>query len=239
MAELDEDDRVLAGELALGVLDGAERAAALRRQLADPAFAAEVARWEAHLAPLGEGWQASDVPPRLWNAIAERIDREGSNGAGTVAVLKARIARWRAGAIGAGAIAATLAAALVMRPPVPLTPVEQRAPQRIAAARIAGEGDGPLVLARYDATSGKLAVTIQGMATGQMAPELWVIPANGSPTSLGQMPASGPAEMLVPVGHRALLADGATLAVTMEQPSATPHPAPSSAPVAAGQIFTI
>ena len=36
---------VAAAELALGLLDGEERAAALRRMLAEPGFAREVERW--------------------------------------------------------------------------------------------------------------------------------------------------------------------------------------------------
>ena len=47
----DETD-LTAAELALEVLDGDERTAALRRMLDDPAFARDVARWRRHLAAL-------------------------------------------------------------------------------------------------------------------------------------------------------------------------------------------
>jgi len=41
------------------------------------------------------------------------------------------------------------------------------------------------------------------------------------------------------VPHRALLTDGATLAITLEPRDGAPHRAPSSAPIAAGKISTI
>ena len=55
-----EDDVIRAGELALGVLDGEERAAALRQVIADPAFAREVDQWRSRLAglPFGLGLAA-------------------------------------------------------------------------------------------------------------------------------------------------------------------------------------
>ena len=48
----DSGPDMTAAELALGVLDGEERAAALRRVLADPVFAREVERWRRYLAAL-------------------------------------------------------------------------------------------------------------------------------------------------------------------------------------------
>jgi anti-sigma-K factor RskA len=46
------DREALAAELALGLLEGADRAEALRLCLSDPAFAAEVEAWGLRLSPL-------------------------------------------------------------------------------------------------------------------------------------------------------------------------------------------
>ncbi|MGJ3628226.1 hypothetical protein AB5I41_17070 [Sphingomonas sp. MMS24-JH45] len=54
--EADTPIDMAAAELALGVLDGDERAAALRRVLAEPDFAREVARWRDYLAALFADW---------------------------------------------------------------------------------------------------------------------------------------------------------------------------------------
>jgi anti-sigma-K factor RskA len=77
------------------------------------------------------------------------------------------------------------------------------------------------------------------MPASDLAPELWVIPADGVPRSLGLVSAEGLSRVGVPVAHRALMQDGATLAITMEPSDGAPHRAPSSAPVAAGKITTI
>ena len=57
---------VTAAELALGVLDGPERAAALRRMLAEPAFAAEVDVWRNHFAALLDQFPAAEPGPDLF-----------------------------------------------------------------------------------------------------------------------------------------------------------------------------
>ena len=57
------DPDVAAAELALGLLEGDDLAAALRRQLAEPAFAREVEQWRDHFATLFAG-SAERVPDR-------------------------------------------------------------------------------------------------------------------------------------------------------------------------------
>ena len=61
----------MAAELALGVLEGDERAEAMRHSLSNPAFAAMVRTWQDRLDPLGEGF-AEAPPPNLWPAIEGR-----------------------------------------------------------------------------------------------------------------------------------------------------------------------
>ena len=218
----------LAAELALGLLDGQARADALRLQLADPAFAAQVAGWEARFAGLNDEIAPVAPGPQLWDAIAARLPGDRA-----VIALESRLSRWRMAAVGSGAVAAALALVLLTQgpPPLPAPPAPQ-----LAVARIEGEAAGPLVRARYDRGSGVMELRIEGFVPGDRAPELWVIPAGGAPVSLGQIAPSGIASMTVASGHRTLVQDGATLAITMEPVSPIPHPAPSSAPIAAGRI---
>ena len=58
----------------------------------------------------------------------------------------------------------------------------------------------------------------------------------GVGTALGLVAARGGRDMAVAPAHRALLAEGATLAVTMEDARTAPHAGPSGPPVAAGKI---
>ena len=123
--------------------------------------------------------------------------------------------------------------------PVP-APVEiVRAPDRAVIAQL-GSGDAPALLAAaYDPEGGVLRIRAVRLPASQLAPELWVIPADGVPRSLGLVAADGVTKVAVDAPHRALLKDGATLAITLEPRDGAPHQAPSSAPIAAGKISTI
>lgn len=222
-----EERDALAAELALGVLTGEERAAALRLRLSDPSFAAQVQDWERRLASLHNDWQEIAPHDAVWNVVAARIADNG-------AALATRVRFWRTGALLTGAVAAALALTLVMRPsPAP------DASDRIAMAQMTGEAGGPVVMARYDPRSAELKLRVSGIKVGAMAPELWIIPEGGKPVSLGIIARAGNASMTMPTDRRRMMADGATLAVTMEPSEGAPHAAPSSAPVAAGKISFI
>ncbi len=221
----DEEEIALAAELALGLLEGADLAAARRRQLADPAFAAAVERWSLDFAPLALGGFDVPAPDSLWRRIEARLPA-GDHGA--VIVLR----RWRATAIAASAAAAVLLAILLVRPvPAPVV----LPPPPVVVAQITGTA-GATFAARYDVDQGTLHVRTESLPASPRAPELWVIPAGGKPVSLGLVAARGGRDVTVSPQNRALLAEGATLAVTMEDAATAPHAGPTSAPVAAGKI---
>lgn len=225
---------LLAAELALGVLEGEERAQALHLSLADPNFAAAVDTWRARLQPLGEDF-ADALLPDLWPAIEARLSDDGPDSS----MRKLRFWRWSA--LSSGALAASLAAILIFAPPPePVTVVREivRAPDTVAVAQLVGEA-GASLAANYDPGQGALRIRAIAMPSSDLAPELWVIPADGVPLSLGLVSASGTTLITVPAKLRAMIADGATLAITMEPVAGAPHSAPSSAPIAAGKILKI
>ncbi|MBW8295826.1 anti-sigma factor [Sphingopyxis sp.] len=227
-----EERDALAAELALGLLEGQTRADALRLSLSDPAFAAQVAAWEAKLAPLHDEWANAQPGAAVWSGIERQLADAPTD---KVTAIEMRLRRWRAGALLSGAVAAALAFVLITQPVPTPTPA---APQ-LAVARIESDAAGPLVLARYNQSNGLMQLRIHGFEPGTLAPELWVIPEGGTPVSLGQIGHAGEAEMTMPPPHRLLMTEGATLAITMEPVSKTPHPAPSSVAVASGKIITI
>ncbi|MDT8760584.1 anti-sigma factor [Sphingomonas psychrotolerans] len=229
-----EERAALAGELALGVLEGDARARALRLQLEDPDFAAMVMEWRERLGPLHEGF-ADAPPPDLWPAIERRLPDAG---AVPVRILQRRLRAWRAGALASGVVAAALAVFLVVRPAPP--PIEiVRAPDQVSIARLAGEANGALFAANYDPAQGQMRIRAVELAPSTLAPELWVIPADGVPRSLGLIAAQGTTNVAVSETHRALIREGATLAITLEPAAGAPHDRPSSAPIAAGTISTL
>jgi anti-sigma-K factor RskA len=227
-----EERDALAAELALGLLDGQARADALRLSLSDPEFAAQVAAWEAKLAPLHDEWTDAQPGAAVWSGIERQL---ADAPADKITAIETRLRRWRAGALLSGAVAAALAFVLITQP----VPTPKPAAPQLAVARIESDAAGPLVLARYNQSNGLMQLRIHGFEPGTLAPELWVIPEGGTPVSLGQIGHAGEAEMTMPPPHRLLMTEGATLAITMEPASKTPHPAPSSVAVASGKIITI
>ncbi|MBZ9648359.1 anti-sigma factor [Sphingobium sp. 3R8] len=224
-----EERDTIAAELALGVLDGAARAAALRRLMADPDFSPDmIDAWERRLAPLYDDYVAVTPPETLWPGIETAV----AGGLPAHPALR-QLRWWRAGALASAAVAASLALIVLLRPGAPVA-IQQ--PAQVAMAQMVGEPDGPMILARYDPTSGGLVLRPTGVASGRLAPELWIIPADGKPRSLGLIGGGAESRIAVAPSYRRFMAEGATLAVTMESMAGAPHDAPSSAPIAAGKI---
>lgn len=214
-------------ELAFGLLDGSDLAAAEARAARDPAFAAEVARWQERALALFDR-DAAEPDPGLWSAIAARLPANDDG--------RAVVNRWR------WATGVSLAAALVLGV-FALRPAPAPAPTPVAVAPAAH----PLVaLLRAPGQAGSLAVSIEpgghGFTTTPAAldlpghaAELWVIPAGGVPRSLGVVPA-GPEWHRVPGPLAATLVAGATLAITVEPVGGSPNGKPSGAPILAAKI---
>jgi anti-sigma-K factor RskA len=78
-----------------------------------------------------------------------------------------------------------------------------------------------------------------GMDAGGRTPELWVIPADGKPRSLGVVPEKAAAAMTVPPEHRAMLAEGVTLAVSLEPEGGSPTGAPTGPVVMTGTMSAV
>jgi len=232
-----EDPDMAAAELALGVLDGPERAEALRRMLADPAFAREVDGWRERLAPLIDEIAAVSPPDSLWPRIAGALDRTGDT-----APLERRVARWRGLAVGASALAAVLLGWIAIdlrRPPETVfveRPVLPAAPTRVA--QLAAADAGPMAIAAVTA-DGALKISPWPMAGGGKSAELWVIPAGGKPVSLGLVQPGHVNTLTISAELRPLLDGAATLAISIEPAGGSPTGQPTGPVVATGRMTSI
>lgn len=226
-----QDRDALAGELALGVLEGAERAQALRLMLSDRDFAARVEQWRAHQSGLFDAIDDVEPPATAWDGIAARI------GAPTApAAVPASLRWWRTGAIGSGAIAAALALFIA----IPRGEPQPAAPQSYAVAQLTGPIEGLRIATRYDPATATLRVRASGMPATPTEPELWIVPAGGgAPVSLGQIMRDGETVIMVAQGHRSLINDRAHFSLSMEPRSTTPSARPSADFVADGPIDLI
>jgi anti-sigma-K factor RskA len=95
-----DEPHSLAAEYVLGVLDEAERREAERRIAREPAFAAEVAYWEARLGTLAEDVAEVAPPARVWRGIEATI-------AGTPSRTRSvwnSLAFWRAFGVGSSGL---------------------------------------------------------------------------------------------------------------------------------------
>lgn len=228
----------MAAELALGVLEGEERAEALRLSLANPAFAAMVTKWQGRLDPLGAAFDEAP-PPDLWNAIEARLDAAGPGVPGSDNLRSLRL--WRGLAVGSGALAAGLAAIMVLGPGLmreasgPAIPAVKEA---VVIAQLTGN-DGTLLAANIDPQAKYLDIRAITLPDSGLTPELWVIPGDGVPRSLGLIARAGTTQVQLPDNLRPLVRDGALLAVSLELAEGAPHTAPSSTPIATGKISAI
>lgn len=235
------DRSAMAAELALGLLEGTQRAAALRLVLSDPSFAAEVEAWRTQLAPLYDGFAPVAPPAGLMVRIDQLIDSEASSDQMVVpAARQPAVTRWKMATFAASAVAALLALALVWPAPQP-DPLSagREADAAMAVAQLTGPIDGLLLTARYDSGTAEMLVRVEGMPVTDTEPELWIVPADGQPRRLGRLLRGGVTRIDVPEGHRKFIDPVSELILTME-PKVMPDPNHPSAPaVAQGRLQRI
>lgn len=241
---MNANDRHLAAEYALGVLDGQELAEARRQIDSDVEFRAEVADWSARLAPMLDEIEAVDAPPGLWRRIDAAI---GTTERGAVndnaATLRQRLMVWRSATAGMTALAAALAIILVGRPaqaPLPAPSQPAQTPPAAGPPMVAMVGDkaGTKLVANWDPAGKRLVLTVAGEmpADPGRAHELWVIPAGGSPRSLGTMPDDKAMHMDLADALAQLLGQGATIAISVEPKGGSPTGAPTGPVIASGTL---
>lgn len=235
-----EERDMLAAELALGILDGEDRAIALRLQVSDPAFRSDVIAWQARFEPLLDDYEDTEAP-NLWHAIEQRLQTRAAARLSSLDAIDRKLTAWRLSTLVMGAIAACLALFLLVRPvpPPAQAPIQVARARQPAVAQLGSVEDAHQFAINYDANSGELRIRTLKMPSSPLSPELWIIPADNVPRSLGLVSSTGSKRIIVAQQLRALFKDGATLAITLEKSEGAPHKAPSSAPVAAGSINII
>lgn len=162
-----DDDDLLAAEYVLGLLEADDWRAADQRAATDGAFAALIRDWEVRLEPMNA--EFPDLPaPDLMPQIEARL---------FPAPTPRRRSAWRW--LGAGSLVGALAVALVVLSPVLRTP---QAP--LLTAELVAEDRRLVLAASFDGTRLNLRAEGPPAEAGQDY-ELWVIGADGVPSSLG------------------------------------------------------
>jgi anti-sigma-K factor RskA len=212
----------LASEYVLGTLRGAARRRFQDYLQRDSALRAIVAQWEVHLSPLAERLVPIAPHARVWKKIEARIDGLG----GTASAQKIptslweSLAFWRSFSLGTSGLAAALMATLFLLSPAEKTPMLTAVlaeDDNVARAFIEQPKSGMLMVKMV-----KPWKTMNGMAL-----QLWVVPKDGAPRSLGVINDSGETKLVL-VGMDEKLAGGMVFALSKEPPggSTTGQPTP-------------
>ena len=239
MSELNESDRLLAAEYALGVLEGEPLQVARERAGSDPAFARAVEADALQLAPLAESLTEQAPPAALKARIEAALFGEASQTQTPRPFgLWSSLAFWRA-ATGVLAATTVIAATLALVAPRP-----SPEPDPALYAALQSDPDAQSVLIRFNPDTRQLSVAgpVEAQSDGPVQPELWVIAPGDDPRSLGLLAGvdgtlTGP--ILVEEAQAATIADGATLAISLEPPGGSPTGAPTGPVIAAGRIRTL
>lgn len=228
-----EDERDLqAAEFVIGLLDAEAHAAAAARLEGDPGFARAVEAWERRLTPLIANLPSDTPPAELWARIAARLPR-------TYAERRSwwdSLTFWRT----ATGVAAAMAAALAV---VVLVPDRAAAPEGdapsklqpvLASTRMQTEAGQVLFVITFDQARNRVIVTSvagDGGSPGH-SHELWMLPKDGAPVSLGILPSGGSHAMPMSVE----LTPDASLAVSVEPVGGSPTGLPTGPVVAQGRL---
>ena len=230
---IEEAQDLLAAELVFGLLSDGDHADAEVLRTSDPDFAAAVRHWEAISFDNMAALDPIKPPAELWERIAkvtttdtvvlpfERVpqDRE----------MARRLSYWRGGALVSGALAASLAMVMILgrATPAPVEPVVVATASQLATVQVVDGENESIATAVFDQAAGTMRIRLDiedGNGDAAIVPEFWIIPADGTPRSLGR--ASAGAIRLTPEQQRLVFAGG-TFAVSLEpddgEVSATPR----------------
>jgi anti-sigma-K factor RskA len=223
--ELPEEDRMLAAEYALGVLQGAERDAFAKRIAEEPSLAEAVRHWDEDFVSIVDGIAPAAPPRRVEKKLEQRLF-----GTTEKSSLWASLNFWRGLAV-ASLVGVIALGTYNFRPTAPGAPS--------LVAEVAGEAKAVRLVALYDQDKGELRVNrVEGTAATGRSFELWLIAGTDSPVSLGVLPADATKTLLVPASLRGKFKDG-ILAISDEPTGGSTTGAPTGAVLATGKLTVI
>jgi anti-sigma-K factor RskA len=217
----------LAAEYVLGTMRGRARERFRRLAESDRELAAVVAQWEDFLTPLAGGVAPVEPPSRVWAAIESRIASRNARGA-PARGLWSSLAFWRTFGLGLTAMAVLIMLFGPLRAPAPSEP--------LMVAVLAAADQVPRMIVEQ-AGPGVLKVRmVKGWPTlpGNDL-ELWVVPKEGAPRSLGVVSYEHDSELRIANLDQALKG-GVTFAISKEPAGGSRTGAPSGPVLCSGSI---
>lgn len=222
----------LAAEYVLGTLRGGARRRMESLLPAHPTLRAAVRRWEDMLLPLAASVKPVEPSAAVWQRIEARLFPPSLDTSEAALPWWRRLTPWRAatGVASAAALALAVALSLPTPPQAPvlivLAPTDAAAATAALAkarfvASVSPDGRG-LVLRPLDALPLDAGRTL----------ELWAVPGQGAPRSLGLVSAAQSTQVI----RTQLLKDTAAFAVSIEPTGGSPTGAPTGPIISVGKL---
>jgi anti-sigma-K factor RskA len=207
----------LAAHYVLGTLRGAARRRLERWRARSPELDAQCGYWEEHLMPLLQGLKPLEPPSRVWQGIRLRLRLAQAAPART----PRRLAAWAAALL----LAVGLGVVLYWSRVTPEKPVE--------VAVIVDPSGAPVwqveVFGRADAERHlSVRTTARAKPPAGRTYELWALPKNGNPVSLGVLPQQeGASQRVLTQLQRDALSRSEKIAVSVEPEGGSPTGQPT------------
>ena len=212
----------LSAEYVVGTLRGRARRRFEAMAHADRDLRAVLDQWESQLTPLAEGTRPVEPPTRVWKAIEARIapaNVQGEDGVGF----------WRSIGMLASGLAAVLAVAFLW-----FSPAREAEPDFVAVLA-ASDSVPRMVVSLHASNELRVRVVNSWKGTEGKSLELWALPKNGAPRSLGLVQNERDTRIRLAAADARLL-DASAFAVSLEPRGGSPTGVPTGPVLCSGAI---
>jgi anti-sigma-K factor RskA len=229
-----DEQKLVAAEYVLGVLDPTERRIAARQIERVPALAREVEDWEQRLGGLADAVAPVTPAPELWARIENNIAASATSTPTAKLGLWHSLTFWRSFAIGSAVLAA---ASIAMLAYIGIVPPAPRSPMLATLGQTSGQ---PGFVAAVSSDGRSLTIVPAALLTSdQQSMELWLIPAGDRPHSLGLIARGQAVRLTLPPELASRLTTDTALAVSLEPLGGSPTGQPTGPVIANGKLTTL
>jgi len=219
----------LAAEYVLGTLRGRARRRFEAIARADAGVATILRRWETDLVPLAERVAPVEPPARVWREIEARIGTTSAARAG----FWSSVGFWRAVGLMSGGLAAVLLAVFLGLSPGP------RSEPLFVAVLTSADAAPRMVVSMHEPDIVRVRVVKHWPAAKDRSLELWALPRDGAPRSLGVM-TNALGDTIFHIAAADPRMQGAqTLAISLEPAGGSPTGQRTGAIVCSGPIAAV
>lgn len=219
----------LASEYVLGTLRGGARRRFESWLRDDAALQRSVTEWQERLNPMAEFAIPAAPSPQVWQAIEKQLDlrsvRINQSRKSFWLGLREDLAFWRGLGMASTALAAILVTVLLTRLPEPgVAPASY-------VATLSDDKAQPVMVITGDTKRRQLTVKVvtQQQVAADKSLELWAVPKEGAPRSLGLVAANE--TVTLPLPENATPESVPVLAISLEPKGGSPNPNAPSGPV--------